>query len=88
MTEWYFVCDRCDCKWFRSEPASLCPRCGTFRRSTERLIPPWREQVIHEAAAQKATSFVLSRGLKPAKEPELVRALTSFFRDEGRRETL
>lgn len=88
MTEFYFVCDRCDCKWYRKEPASLCPRCCKFHRSSVKLTPPWKEQIVHEAAAQKATSFVLSRGLKPAKEPELVQALTSFFRDEGRRETL
>lgn len=39
---WYFVCFRCDAKWFAEEQEMPCPRCCAVARSCERLTPPWR----------------------------------------------
>ena len=38
---WYFVCPRCDAKWFALVRETLCPRCCARGRSRERLTPPW-----------------------------------------------
>lgn len=38
---WYFVCDRCNAKWFSPIPNSDCPRCGRPSKSTTQAIPPW-----------------------------------------------
>lgn len=41
---WYFVCDRCDAKWFQPWNVGICPRCGQAAESRERMIPPWVQQ--------------------------------------------
>ena len=38
---WYFVCFRCNAKWFAEEQEMPCPRCCLTVRSRERLTPPW-----------------------------------------------
>jgi predicted DNA-binding transcriptional regulator AlpA len=39
----YFVCDRCDAKWFAHLSQSSCPRCQQIMVSNEQLEPPWRK---------------------------------------------
>lgn len=41
---WYFVCDRCESKWFNAAPSSHCPRCGHAAVSSEQLVPPWQRK--------------------------------------------
>ena len=41
LERWYFVCDRCDAKWFSLQQQAACPRCRATAASTERIIPPW-----------------------------------------------
>ena len=38
---WYFVCGRCEAKWFAPQPEVACPRCRQHCVSRERLVPPW-----------------------------------------------
>ena len=38
---WYFVCARCNAKWFHSTEVVNCPRCGALCRSHEQITPPW-----------------------------------------------
>ena len=38
---WYYVCTRCDAKWFAKQESIDCPRCGLTIHSTVRLTPPW-----------------------------------------------
>ena len=38
---WFFVCPRCEAKWFALEQKVPCPRCSTKVCSRERLAPPW-----------------------------------------------
>lgn len=37
----YFVCPRCDAKWFWNRRLARCPRCRRRCRSVERIFPPW-----------------------------------------------
>jgi len=37
----YFVCSRCNVKWFARKQAMPCPRCFLKNRSEVRLAPPW-----------------------------------------------
>ena len=41
--QWYFVCARCEAKWFSRTKESTCPRCQLESTSSERLLPPWRQ---------------------------------------------
>ena len=41
LERWYFVCNRCDAKWFSLQQRATCPRCRAIATSTERVIPPW-----------------------------------------------
>lgn len=38
---WYFVCLRCDAKFFARSRQVDCPRCRQSITSKEKLIPPW-----------------------------------------------
>jgi len=38
---WYFVCERCNAKWFASREGSSCPRCGHDAVSNEQHEVPW-----------------------------------------------
>ena len=38
---WYFVCPKCEAKWFALEQKMPCPRCSVEVRSRERITPPW-----------------------------------------------
>jgi hypothetical protein len=37
----YFVCVRCEAKWFFARGSSACPRCSAMCESIEQLTPPW-----------------------------------------------
>ena len=39
---WYFVCERCNAKWFETIQVRRCPRCGVLVVAMEKLILPWR----------------------------------------------
>jgi hypothetical protein len=41
QTPYYFVCTRCDAKWFGNRPLARCPRCRRRCRSEEQIVPPW-----------------------------------------------
>lgn len=41
--KWYFVCLRCNAKWFHWKRAGSCPRCGIILESSERFVPPWQK---------------------------------------------
>lgn len=41
-TSWYFVCDRCNAKWFFAGQRIECPRCGLEQWSDEAIVPPWQ----------------------------------------------
>ncbi|MBX9653768.1 helix-turn-helix domain-containing protein [bacterium] len=43
---WYFVCLRCNGKWFAPKAKFECPRCGQVSVSAERRIPPWEQALI------------------------------------------
>ena len=43
---WYFVCRRCNAKWFAKEANAGCPRCYLSARSTTQLVPPWHRNVV------------------------------------------
>jgi hypothetical protein len=38
---YYFVCVRCDAKWFARLPRVMCPRCEQWCSSREQRRPPW-----------------------------------------------
>ena len=40
---YYFVCRRCNAKWFAVKRRVACPRCSAVAQSRERLRPPWRK---------------------------------------------
>ena len=41
----YFVCSRCDAKFFNPVSTSDCPRCGNEGlESNERIHPPWQQK--------------------------------------------
>lgn len=42
VRDWYFVCERCNCKFFHREKTAACPRCGSSLASNEQLTPPWK----------------------------------------------
>jgi predicted DNA-binding transcriptional regulator AlpA len=42
---WYFLCDRCQAKWFDAARPSSCPRCGHSATSNEKFVPPWQTSV-------------------------------------------
>jgi hypothetical protein len=44
-TQWYFVCARCNAKWFAPTQRCKCPRCLQTTVSGERLLPPWRRKL-------------------------------------------
>lgn len=58
MSYWYFVCGQCEAKWFADLQVCDCPRCGTPGPAGEKLIPPWKEYLTVEEAAE-----VMSLGL-------------------------
>jgi hypothetical protein len=37
----YFVCDRCNCKWFAACRVHRCPRCDKRCESREQRTAPW-----------------------------------------------
>jgi len=39
---WYFVCSRCEAKWFGRRGQLACPRCGLVSVSKVQLGPPWQ----------------------------------------------
>ena len=38
----YYVCVRCEAKFFSPRQVEPCPRCGMTLNSRERLTPPWQ----------------------------------------------
>ena len=38
----YFICHRCNAKWFAPGKTAACPRCAKHSKSTEQYDPPWR----------------------------------------------
>ena len=38
---YYFVCMRCDAKFFSQGNSESCPRCGAGLTSTDEQTPPW-----------------------------------------------
>ena len=38
LERWYFVCNRCDAKWFSLQQRATCPRCRAIATSTECII--------------------------------------------------
>lgn len=43
-TSYYFVCRRCEAKWFAPLRKRRCPRCGKVGVSREQLTPPWHQR--------------------------------------------
>ena len=35
LERWYFVCNRCDAKWFSLQQRATCPRCRAIATSTD-----------------------------------------------------
>jgi len=70
--DWYFVCTRCECKFFHGESSIDCPRCGRSLTSMEQLTPPRRPRLlkVHEAAQRLSISIsktyhLIERGILP-----------------------
>jgi hypothetical protein len=53
LASWYFVCDRCNAKWFAAKKSMRCPRCGRRESSDEQFFFPWTA-----AAAEKPAQRV------------------------------
>lgn len=79
--QFYFVCTKCEAKFFKPYDSAVCPRCGNEVHSTEKLNPPWEEQ--HATAQRRAEIFLFAKGMHPMREPLLVRALTAYFLKGG-----
>lgn len=50
----YFLCSRCDCKWFAAQGGALCPRCGHECSTTEHYEVPWLTRKYNHASADGA----------------------------------
>lgn len=46
----YFICYRCNAKWFAPGKKWTCPRCGKQSTSTEERDPPWRIECADSVA--------------------------------------
>ncbi len=77
--DWYFVCERCECKFFHKEQRVECPRCRQNLTSREQLEPPWRKRTEWETAEREADTLLRSRGLDPAMELLLGRIARDWF---------
>jgi ribosomal protein L37E len=49
---YYFVCLRCNSKWFAAVTKMNCPRCGKPCESKERLIPLWLANMVNREQDQ------------------------------------
>lgn len=50
---WYHVCGRCNAKWFSSDVAMGCPRCGKPSHSIEKLAVPWLQTEVVKRASEQ-----------------------------------
>lgn len=41
MSTFYFLCVRCDTKWFASRGSCECPRCGLRSETNQQYEMPW-----------------------------------------------